>query len=92
MESQGDSANTLVEDVGNSMTQRGKRKNVSRDMQAVFQIASQLLNLNSSTDTTSMSWIIAKNFVTMPSTVDPRTLLKIRILCEDYRSMELMTA
>ncbi|OKL55225.1 hypothetical protein UA08_09508 [Talaromyces atroroseus] len=54
----------------------GNTKDVPRDVQAVFQIAGQLLSLDSSSDTTSMSWVIAKNFVTMPSTVDPRTLLK----------------
>ncbi|KUL81384.1 hypothetical protein ZTR_09625 [Talaromyces verruculosus] len=63
-------------DVGKSMTQGGKAKDISCDVHAVFRIASQLLSLDSSTDTISMSWIIAKNFVTMPSTVDPRTLLK----------------
>jgi hypothetical protein len=72
------------------MTQKEKTKDVSCDTQAVFRIASQLLSLDSSTNTTSMSWIIAKNFVTMPSTVDPRTLLKVRILCEDGRSIALM--
>jgi hypothetical protein len=87
VENQGDSADTSVGDVGKSMTQRGKTKDVSCDVQAVFQIASQLLSLDSSTDTTSMSWIIAKNFVTMPSTVDPRTLLKVRMLCENCRSI-----
>jgi hypothetical protein len=87
VESRGNSADTSVGDVGKSMTQRGKTKDVSRDVQAVFQITSQLLSLDSSTDTTSMSWIIAKNFVTMPSTVDPRTLLKVRIFCEMCRSI-----
>ena len=87
VENQGHSADTIVGDVGKSMTQRGKMKDVSCDVQAVFRIASQLLCLDSSADTTSMSWIIAKNFVTMPSTVDPRTLLKVRMLCEYCRSI-----
>lgn len=73
-------ADASVGDVGKSRIQTGKMKDVSRDVQAVFRIAGQLLGLDSSTDTTSMSWIIAKNFVTMPSTVSPRTLLKVRIL------------
>ncbi|OKL55272.1 hypothetical protein UA08_09432 [Talaromyces atroroseus] len=71
-----DEGEIKIGDVGKSMTLRGKAKDISCDVQAVFQIASQLLSLDRSTDTTSMSWIIAKNFVTMPSTVDPRTLLK----------------
>ncbi|EEA23846.1 conserved hypothetical protein [Talaromyces marneffei ATCC 18224] len=75
-----DEGEIKIGDVGKSMIQTGKMKDVSRDVQAVFRIAGQLLGLDSSTDTTSMSWIIAKNFVTMPSTVSPRTLLKVRIL------------
>ncbi|KAE8553637.1 hypothetical protein TMatcc_006914 [Talaromyces marneffei ATCC 18224] len=71
-----DEGEIKIGDVGKSMIQTGKMKDVSRDVQAVFRIAGQLLGLDSSTDTTSMSWIIAKNFVTMPSTVSPRTLLK----------------
>uniref|UniRef100_A0A093XBF0 Dual specificity mitogen-activated protein kinase kinase 2 n=1 Tax=Talaromyces marneffei PM1 TaxID=1077442 RepID=A0A093XBF0_TALMA len=71
-----DKGEIKIGDVGKSMIQIGRTKDVSRDVQAVFRIAGQLLSLESSTDTTSMSWIIAKNFVTMPSTVDPRTLLK----------------
>ncbi|GAM37738.1 hypothetical protein TCE0_033r07906 [Talaromyces pinophilus] len=71
-----DKGEIKIGDVGKSMIQTGKTKDVSRDVQAVLRIAGQLLSLDSSTDTTSMSWIIAKNFVTMPSTVDLRTLLK----------------
>lgn len=72
------------------MTQREKTKDVSYDVQAVLRIASQLLSLDSSTDMTHMSWIMAKNFFTMPSTVDLRTLLKVQILQEDCGSIELM--
>ncbi|EED22549.1 hypothetical protein TSTA_060420 [Talaromyces stipitatus ATCC 10500] len=71
-----DEGEIKIGDVGKSMIQTGKTKDVSRGVQAVCKIADQLLSLDSNSDTTCMSWIIAKNFVTMPSTVDPRTLLK----------------
>ena len=61
------------------MIQAGKAKDVSCDVQAVCKIADHLLNLDGSSDTTSMSWILAKNFVTIPINIDPPTLLKVKM-------------
>jgi hypothetical protein len=69
-----------VGDIGKSMIQAGRRKDISCDVQAVCKIANQLLNLHGSSDTTGMSWIMAKSFVTQTSGIDPRTLLKVRKL------------
>ncbi|RAO71525.1 uncharacterized protein BHQ10_007537 [Talaromyces amestolkiae] len=81
-----DEGEIKIGDVGKSMTEKGKAKDISGDVQAVFRMASQLLSLDRSTDTTSMSWIIAKNFVTLPSTVDPRTLLKLQNITYQHRT------
>ena len=67
-----------VGDIGKSMVQGERAKYITCDVQAVYKIADQLLNLNDSSEATSMSWIMAKSFVTQASTVDPRTLLEVR--------------
>jgi hypothetical protein len=68
-----------------------KDKRYFYDVQAVYKIANQLLNLNSSSDTTSMSWIMAKSFVIQTSDIDPRTLLKVRKLSNGLYYIRLMT-
>lgn len=78
-----------VGDIGKSMIQVGKTKDVSCDVQAVYKIADQLLNLNGSSDATSLSWIMAKNFVAQRSNIDPRTVLKVRNFSNGLYFMEL---
>lgn len=80
-----------VGDIGKCMIQVGKTKDISCDVQAVYQIANELLNLDGSPDTTSMSWIMAKSFVTGTSDIDPQTLLKVRKFSNGLYSIELMT-
>jgi hypothetical protein len=80
-----------VGDIGKSMIQVGKTKDIYCDVQAVCKIADELLNLDGSSDTTSMSWIMAKSFVTRTSDIDPRTLLKVRKFSNGLCSIELMT-
>lgn len=65
-------------DIGKSMLQVGKTKDGSCDVQAVYKIADQLLNLNGSSGAISLSLIMARSFVAQRSNIDPRTVLTVR--------------
>jgi hypothetical protein len=71
------SANASTGDVGKSMVQAWKTKDVSHDVEAVYCIAIKLLDLWSSPDKKSMSWKMAEAFIRMPADTDLRSLLKV---------------
>lgn len=59
------------------MIQACQRKDVSRDVEAVYHIALSLLDLWSSPDKKSMSWKMAEAFIRMPTNTDLCSLLKV---------------
>lgn len=71
------SADASTGDIGQSMIQAWQRKDVSRDVEAVYNIALRLLNLWSSPDKKSLSWKMAEAFISMPTDTDLRSLLKV---------------
>lgn len=71
------SADAPTGDIGTSMIRACQRKDVSRDVKAVYNIALSLLDLWSSPDKKSMSWKMAEAFIRMPTDTDLRSLLKV---------------
>lgn len=72
-------ADGLLGDIGTGMMQTGKTNEFSRDVEAMYCIARSLLDLPDSSDKKSLSWTTAEDFITMPSDIDIRFILKVRL-------------
>lgn len=59
------------------MIQTGTAKDSSYDVEAIYSIAGNLLDLSSSADKKSVSWKMAEDFIQMLSTINLRFLLKV---------------
>jgi hypothetical protein len=60
------------------MMQARDTKDISQDVEAVYDIAQRLLSIDGSADERSLSWVIANNFVKTANDISLETLLKVR--------------
>ncbi|EED20930.1 conserved hypothetical protein [Talaromyces stipitatus ATCC 10500] len=63
-----------IGDIGQSMMQARDTKDISREVEAVYDIAESLLSLDGSADERSLSWVMANDFVKSANGISLKTL------------------
>ncbi|CRG92690.1 hypothetical protein PISL3812_09755 [Talaromyces islandicus] len=65
-----------IGNIGKSMMQMGNESGIAQDIQAVYDIAADLLNLEGSSDKNSMSFLMADHFTKLSPNIQLQDLLK----------------
>jgi hypothetical protein len=76
--SKGFALTSTLGDIGKSMLREAKKDVLSHDIQAICNIAFDLLDLKKCSDTLSMSFLVADDFTKLPIDSRPEDLLKVQ--------------